>query len=84
MERLSVGRWSVGWLSTCRWVGGWWVGGAPFGGSVVDRSVEDLSVDRWSVVGGLSVIGGFVIHLFKLPELSRSCSKRIIYIFQLS
>ena len=74
MERLSVGRWSVGWLSTCRWVGGWWVGGAPFGGSVIDRSV----------VGGLSVIGGFVIHLFKLPELSRSCSKRIINIFQLS
>ena len=30
---------------------------------MVSGSVEDLPVDRWSVVGGLSVVGGFVIRL---------------------
>ena len=39
-------------------VGSWWVGG-----SVVGGSVEHLSVGRWAVVGGLSVVGGFVIRL---------------------
>ena len=49
-------------------VGGLWRTCPWFGGqfSVVVGSIEDLSVDRWSVFGGLSVIGGFVIRPEKL------------------
>ena len=53
MEDLSLGWWSaVG----CRWVGGWWSVGrwktCPWVGG------------RLSVVGSLSVVGGFVICTF--------------------
>ena len=30
---------------------------------MVSKSVENLSVGRWTVVGGLSVVSGFVIRL---------------------
>ena len=32
---LVCGRWSVGWLKICQWIGGRWVSGGPVGGSVV-------------------------------------------------
>ena len=64
MENLSVGR--------C--FGGWLVGGRPVNGSVVSGSLEVLSVawisDRLLVVGGLSVVGGFVTHLSKHAKIS--------------
>ena len=59
---LWVGGTHVGWsLVGCRCR---WVGGAHIGGSVSRLSVEHLPEGRWSAVGGLSVVGGFVICHF--------------------
>ena len=35
VEDLLVSQWLVGWLSTCRWVGGRWIGVGHIDGSVV-------------------------------------------------
>lgn len=50
------GRWVSGRPINESLVGGWWVSGGPVGDSTVGGSVENLLV-----VGGLSVVSGFVI-----------------------
>ena len=44
-------------------VGVWCVSSNGVGGSIFGESIGNLSVGRWLVVGGLSVVGGFVIRL---------------------
>ena len=66
-----------------RWVGGQWL--------VVGGSVEDLLMGRWSVVGGLSVVGRFVIHSFicspngfRIQQMTCICSTNDFFIQQIT
>ena len=76
------GRWSMGHLIICRWVGGWWSVGwwtyqwvgvlvliqSVVGGpwSVVSGSMEGLSMSRWSVVDGRWFCNTICIRIYQL------------------
>ena len=68
-------RWSVGQWRTCRWVVCRWLVGRWL---VVSGSVEDLSVGHWSVVGGLPVVGGFIIRPERKSDYYNKLAQKLI------